>query len=85
MTYEMAKAILSRQSRSLRAIRDVRVFHGGYEYRVDYWGGFGAYIAIDRRVVGKRKFRFFGGVSGAYCHDAEEAMGLVMDKIEGRV
>ena len=84
MTYEMATRILSRQHKSLRAIRDVRVFRGGYEYRVDYWGGFGAYIAIDRRVMGKRKFQFFGGASGAHCRDAEEAMGLVMDKIEGR-
>ena len=82
MTYANARIILGLQAKNLRKIRDVRIRHNGYEYRVNYWGGFAAYIAVDRRQIGKRNFKYFAGVDGSHCLHAEDAMKLVMRTIE---
>ena len=81
MTYANAVATIGAQTRNLRKIRDIRITHDGYEYRVDYRGGFAAYIAIDRRPVGTRNFKYFGGVGAYGCWTAFQAMELVRQKI----
>ena len=85
MTYENAKFILAMQHNALKKIRDVRFIHKNYEYRIDYRGGFASYIAIDRREVGKRNFKFFGGVGAYNCMSADDAMKLVYKEIIGKV
>lgn len=54
MTYENAVSIIGAQERNIRKVNGTRFVYGGYEYRIEYRGGFAAYVAIDRRQVGKR-------------------------------
>lgn len=77
MTYENAKIILGLQNRNIRKVNGVRFVRDGYEYRITYFGGFAAYVGIDRRQLGKRNFKYFGGVSASDCWN----VGQVMDKI----
>lgn len=81
MNIEFAKALLKTQDRNLRRIRNIRIYNNGYEYRINYEGGFAAYIAIDRREIGKRNFKYFGGVGAYNCVSVASAMKLVMDEI----
>ena len=82
MTYEYAVRFLDTQSRNLRQIRNIKFFHNGYEYRADYRGGFSAYIAIDRRKIGTRNFKYFGGVGASSCFTATKAMELVYEEVK---
>lgn len=77
MTYQMACAVIGEQERRVKKIDGVRFIHEGYEYRLTYCGGFAAYVAIDRREVGKRNFKYFGGVGAYDCW----TVGQVMDKV----
>ena len=43
MTYKNALIVVGAQTRNLKKIRDIRVEHDGYEYRIKYFGGFGAH------------------------------------------
>lgn len=81
MTYQMARAVIGEQERRIRKIDGVRFAHEGYEYRLTYRGGFAAYVAIDRREVGKRNFKYFGGVGAYDCW----TVGQVMDKVADEV
>ena len=82
MTYEYAVRLLSAQDRNVRKVNNTRFVKDGYEYRVKYMGGFAAYVAIDRRRVGTRNFKYFGGVSAAHCWTVGEVMDLVMKEVE---
>ena len=82
MTYEYAVRFLDAQSRNLRQIRNIKFFHNGYEYRADYRGGFSAYIAIDRRKIGTRNFKYFSGVGAYNCFSATSAMELVYEEVK---
>lgn len=82
MTYKIARVILDLQDRNLRKIRNVRFFRDGFEYRLHYTGGFGAYIGIDRRSSCARGFEYFAGVSAADCLTVGDAMNLVDRRIE---
>ena len=81
MTYQMACAFISAQEKRIRKVDGVRFVHKGYEYRLTYRGGFAAYVAIDRREVGKRNFKFFGGVGAYDCW----TVGQVMEKVAAKV
>lgn len=84
MTYKEAVIFLGAQERNIRKVNGTRFVHDGYEYRLEYRGGFAAYVAIDRRQVGKRNFKFFGGVGAYHCWTVKEVLALVMDEIEKR-
>ena len=81
MTYKNAQILIEAQSHNLRKINDVRIEHDGYEYRVTYRGGFGSYVAIDRREIGKRNFKYFGGVGAYNCWNVDQVLQLVTAKI----
>ena len=83
MTYAQAVRFLDRQDNNLRKINNTRFVFDGYEYRVTYRGGFACYVAIDRRAVGTRNFKYFGGVGAYHCWTVGEAMDLVMKKVKG--
>ena len=74
--------ILDLQNRNLHKLNDKRIIRDGYEYRILHFGGFAQYMAIDCRKTGKKKFHYFGGISAAHCLTADDAMQLIMDKIE---
>ena len=82
MTYKEAVAFLGAQERRIKKIDGVRFTHEGYEYRLQYKGGFASYVAIDRRAIGKRNFKYFGGVGAYNCWSVEEVMALVMKEVE---
>lgn len=84
MTYVTARALLNLQERNISKISGARLEHKGFEYKVTYMGGFGAYIAIDRRQIGKRNFKYFSGVSGAHCLTLNDALQLVKNEIEAK-
>ena len=81
MTYENALIILGVQERNIRKVNGIRFTHNGYEYRITYKGGFASYVAIDRRAVGKRNFKYFGGVGAYDCWTC----GQVMEKVKAEV
>ncbi len=82
MTYENAVSIIGAQERSIRKVNGTRFVYDGYEYRIEYRGGFAAYVAIDRRQVGKRNFKYFSGVGAYHCWTVGQVMELVYDKIK---
>ena len=83
MTYENALVIIGAQNKNLRKIDNVRFTHNGYEYRITYQGGFGCYVAIDRRQIGKRNFKYFAGIGAYHCMTCGQAMELVKQKVFG--
>lgn len=82
MSYTNAVYILGMQDANLRKINNFRIKKDGYEYRLTYKGGFSSYIAIDRREIGKRKFRFFGGVGAYHSATVADALDVVNKEIE---
>ena len=81
MTYKEACIFLGKQERNLKKINNTRFVENGYEYRVTYRGGLAAYVAVDRRKVGKRNFEYFCGIGAYHCWTAGEVMELVMEKV----
>lgn len=81
MTYKNAVSFLNAQDRNLRKMNNTRFIHNGYEYRLMYRGGFAAYVAIDRRKVGKRNFKYYDGMSVYQCWTAEEAIDRVKQSV----
>ena len=77
MTCSIARTIVELQGRDLRKVDDLRIFAGGREYRVTYHGGLSAYMGIDVRDCGKRKFNYFGGVGGWDCLTVKDAVGKI--------
>ena len=81
MTYKDAVILLGAQDKRIKKVHNTRFVDGGYEYRVTYRGGFASYVAIDRRKIGKRNFKYFSGVSAAHCWTVGEVMDLVMEEV----
>ena len=81
MTHKNAVLLLQRQERNIRKVNDTRLTLGGYEYRISYRGGFAAYVGIDRREVGRRRFEYFGGFGAYHCGTVREALQKVYDEI----
>ena len=81
MTYEYAVRFLKAQDRNIRKVNGVRFTDDGYEYRLTYRGGFASYVAIDRRRVGTRNFKYFGGVGAAHCWTVDDVMKLVEKEV----
>lgn len=65
MTIMEARTVIEMQERNFRQLHNTKFVHGNYEYRIRYEGGFSAFFAIQRREIGKRNFKFFGGFSAA--------------------
>lgn len=82
MTHETAVRLLAAQDRNLRKVNNARFIHNGYEYRIKYFGGFASYVGIDRRRVGTRNFKYFGGVGAYHCWTVGDVMKLVMEEVE---
>lgn len=82
MTYENAKILLGLQNRNIRKVNGTKFTLDGYEYRITYFGGFSAYVGIDRRQVGKRTYTYFGGVGAYDCWTIGEVMELIKSEIE---
>ena len=75
----------ARQAYSLKALNNTRIFYNGYEYRVTFSGGISCYMAIDRREIGKRNFKYFGGF-GAYKYSSpNEALDRIREMIRNDV
>ena len=85
MRLETAYAIVNAQDRCIRKVHNRRFVYGGYEYRLMYSGGFAAYVGIDRRAVGKRNFKFFGGIGAYDCLTVGQVMDKVMAEIKKKV
>lgn len=80
MNISIAKTIVAIQEKRLSAIKDIRFVCDKYEYRANYEGGFACYIAVDRREVGKRNFKYFGGLAGYKYATAQDAINAIIDK-----
>ena len=84
MDFNMAFAIIGLQNKSISKVDGVKFILGKYEYRLIYRGGFGAYVGIDRREVGKRNFKYFGGVGAYHCGTVAEVAKLVVEYINNK-
>ena len=80
MNISIAKTIVAIQEKKLNAIKDVKFVCGKYEYRANYEGGFACYIAVDRREIGKRNFKYFTGIAGYKYATAQDAINAIVDK-----
>ena len=85
MTYETAKILLANQDRSFRMLNNLRFTLGDYEYRLTYVGGFAAYVAIDRRKIGKRNFKYYPTVDIHRCRTGSEALEEIIETIKERL
>lgn len=74
MTYPEACAVLNKQARMLRRVNGIRITHGKYEYRFVYEGGFSAFVRLDRRPIGGRKYAYFDGISAASCWSLQDVI-----------
>ena len=81
MTYENAVIFLKAQDRNIRKVNGVKFIHKGYEYRLTYMGGFASYVGIDRREVGKRNFKYFGGVGAYNCWTVGQVMDMIKQEL----
>lgn len=81
MSYKEARVLLDMQDRNIRKVDGLRMVDGDYEYRVTYFGWFAAYVGIDRRLIGKRNFKYFGGISAADCMTVQQ----VIDKVGAKI
>jgi hypothetical protein len=81
MTYKNAVAILDMQNKNIRKINNYRFEQDGYEYRIKFEGGFAAFVAIERREVGRRKFQYYSSISAANCWNVDEVMPLIQKEI----
>lgn len=84
MNIRTARSVVELQEQNLRKI-DYRFSHGPYEFRIRYQGGFACYIGIDYREIGKRKYRFFGGVGAYNCTTAKQALQMCFDEINKKL
>lgn len=81
MTYNEALTIVGAQERNLKKINGLKFVLGEYEYRLTYEGGFSAFVRIDRREIGKRRFIYFSGFGAYDCL----SVGSVLEKARGLV
>lgn len=81
MNYSTARILLDWQNRQVRNINGIRLYGPGYEYRIRYEGGFAAFVCIERRQEGRRKFQYFSGISAAHCMNAADALEEVKKEI----
>lgn len=84
MSLAMACAVITFQEQKIKAVDGLTFQDGKYEYRLTYRGGFGEYVAIDKREVGRRNFYYCKGVSAVHCSNAEDVIKLVVEAIKGR-
>ena len=81
MTYKNAVILIGLQERNLQKVKDIRITYDGYEYRIDYHGGFAEYVAIDRRKIGTRNFKYFGGFGAYTCFTVGQVLDIAKEKI----
>lgn len=85
MNYNEAVAFLSQQERNLKKVNNTRFEKDGYEYRIKYEGGFAAFVAIERRQIGKRKFEYFTGFGAHHCWNVGEVLTLAQQEISKKL
>lgn len=85
MDINTAKLIIGTQEKNLRKIKDIRLFNNGYEFRLNYEGGFGAFICIDYRKVGTRNFKYFSGIGAYDCIYCHTAINKCVEHIENKI
>lgn len=82
---DINRTIIIKQRMTLRKIKDFKFTHGDYEFRLNYRGGLGEYIAIDYRAIGKRNFKYFGGVGAHDCLSQIDAIQKCCDFIDKKL
>lgn len=85
MTYEYAVKLIGCQTNNLRKVNGAKFEFGDFEYRLTYEGGFAAFVAIDRRKIGTRNFKYFSGFGAFGCWTAGQVMEKAMEKIKSKV
>lgn len=81
MNYSTATTILQLQDRNLRKLNNFRFTAHGVEYRLKYESGFAPMLWIEWRLVGKRNFKEYNGLSMARCMSIKEAFEMVLEHI----
>lgn len=83
MNISFAKALVADQNARIKTLHGKRFVFNGYEYELRYEGGISSFVALFRRQVGKRNFKYFSG-DGCYdCLGAATALEKVCAKIPG--
>ena len=81
MELYFGKTLLELQDKNLKKLDNVRIKYNGYEYKLTYHSGFVCYIGIDRRLIGKRNFKYFCGFGAYNCVNVADALEQVKERI----
>lgn len=73
MNINTAHAIIDYQNSRIRTLNGKRFKYNGFEYEIRYGGGQANFVALWRREVGKRNFKYSGGVGCYDCIGAASA------------
>ena len=79
--YNEAVSFVRMQDRNIKKVNGLKFVLGEYEYRLTYEGGFSAFVRIDRREIGKRRFIYFSGFGAYDCL----SVGSVLEKARGLI
>ena len=82
MTYDFAIKLVQYQKRNLKKVNGIVIEYKGYQYRLTYFGWFSEYIGIDRRLIGKRNYKYFSGIGAWHYLSAMGAVAACMEEIE---
>lgn len=82
MSVTNAKKLIKMQEKALSKADGFRFVYGNYEYRVSYQGGFAAFVSIDRRMIGKRNFKYFDGFGAYHMRNAQDIINKATEIVE---
>ena len=74
MDISIARVIVASQNKRISKLDGQRFIHKGYEYEIRYEGGFATFVALYRREVGRRNFKYFKGEGCYDCYGAATAL-----------
>ena len=83
MTINEAYDVILAQKKSLKRINDTRWTHGNFEYRLRYVGGMSEFFCVERREIGRTKFRYFRGFSAWRMPTSEAVAQYVYNLFKG--
>jgi len=70
----LIERVIRTQSESIKQAHNERFEMDGYEFRIIYEGGLAESIAILRRRIGDRNFKYFDGFSAYKLYSKEQVV-----------
>ena len=84
MTYKNAQIIIGLQNKKINALNGEKFTIGNYEYRFMIKSGFYIYVGLDRREVGRRRYKFYGGFNGTGYINATQVIDAAIEYVNAK-